>query len=603
MVLTFLIRRSYTTLETAHRCGPNFGVDVRRFLLAVLSVAVFVSHGRTISAQASSTYVRLRIQTSDGLPLSGALVAIVDDSNQVVAEGISSLSGIQMLKAPSGMYRLRVRRIGFRPFVSDPFSIPHEAEVLVTVETPRVVLNTVLVTAKVVCKGIGDEATQLHTVWEEIDKSLRSSQLSLYDISAVGWSQVYRKEIGPDGTVLSSDTSTVLLINQKPFGAPDPEFLARVGYVQGEEIKGWEYFGPDEAVLLSESFRRTHCFSVARDKARPEQIGIAFSPIPERDVPDISGTFWVNDTSSALTEVVFRYSNAGLLSRFRAGGFARFRRLSSGAVIVDSWELSAPRLEMRPAQHEQVVASGYTADGGMIISGARYDSLVKRPERGATIVGAVRDESGSPIGGAEIRLATGQPNAISDSLGRFQVTNLPAGTFVIHVRRLGFSAQDFPITLSTGQRRKVQLNLPDMVYQLSTVEVKAPNGNSKFEVFFSRRSQGLGTFVPRKEIEARSAFNTTQLLQSIPGLLVRQTGTQWVIQSRRCGSDPFSNTPPPPPLVFVDGFMAQDGAGALDAIKPNEIEAIEVYQGVAQLPAEARGKGCAAIFLWLRQAN
>jgi len=520
-----------------------------------------------------------------------------------VAEGITSMSGIRSLKAPAGVYRLRVRRIGFRPFISEPVSIPREGQLVVTVETTRVVLNTVLVTAKAACETIGEDASQLGTVWEEIDKSLRSSQLSVNDISAIGWSRVYRKQVGLGGTVLSSDTSTVLLRNQKPFGAPDPEFLARVGYVQGGEIAGWEYFGPDEAVLLSESFRRTHCFGLARDKERPGEIGVAFKPVSGRQVPDISGTFWVNDTSAALTEVVFRYTNAGLLSRFRAGGFARFRRLSSGAVIVDTWELSAPRLEMRPAQNQQIAANGYTADGGLIISGAQYDSLVSRPVKGATILGVVRDETGSAIGGAEIRLAAGQPNAISDSIGRFQVTSLPAGTFVIHVRRLGFTAQDFPITLAAGQRRKVSLNLPHTAYKLSLVEVKAIETNRKYDEFFSRRSRGLGTFVARKEIENRNAFNATQLLQGIPGLLVRQSGNQWVVQSQRCGSDPFRNMPPQPPLVFVDGFLAQAGAGTLDTIKPEEVEAIEVYQGAAQLPAEARGKGCAAIFIWLRQAK
>jgi hypothetical protein len=90
-------------------------------------------------------------------------------------------------------------------------------------------------------------------------------------------------------------------------------------------------------------------------------------------------------------------------------------------------------------------------------------------------------------------------------------------------------------------------------------------------------------------------------LQGIPGLLVRQNGADWLIESQHCASDPFSNLPPQPPLIFVDGFLARDGAARLDAIKPQEVEAIEVYQGAAQLPAEARGNGCAAIFIWLRQ--
>jgi hypothetical protein len=38
----------------------------------------------------------------------------------------------------------------------------------------------------------------------------------------------------------------------------------------------------------------------------------------------------------------------------------------------------------------------------------------------------------------------------------------------------------------------------------------------------------------------------------------------------------------------------------LREIPPQEIEAIEVYQGAGEMPAEAKGDACFAIFIWLR---
>lgn len=53
------------------------------------------------------------------------------------------------------------------------------------------------------------------------------------------------------------------------------------------------------------------------------------------------------------------------------------------------------------------------------------------------------------------------------------------------------------------------------------------------------------------------------------------------------------------PILFVDGMRVR-GLSFLNSISPAQIEGIEVYQGAAQLPAEAKGNACAAIFIWLK---
>ena len=80
---------------------------------------------------------------------------------------------------------------------------------------------------------------------------------------------MYRKELGADGTVISSDTTHFSITNSRPFGAIDPDTLGEQGYVRGDEVNGWHYFAPDETVLRSEPFAQTHCFRLVREAARP----------------------------------------------------------------------------------------------------------------------------------------------------------------------------------------------------------------------------------------------------------------------------------------------------------------------------------------------
>jgi hypothetical protein len=149
----------------------------------------------------------------------------------------------------------------------------------------------------------------------------------------------------------------------------------------------------------------------------------------------------------------------------------------------------------------------------------------------------------------------------------------------------------------------------DSAATLSTVEVKAKGvveksqaNPTKFDLFLERRSRGVGVFLTHDQIVARNPTLTKLLLQGVPGIKVRQNGTEWTVQSQRCsgGRIPGSKMDESQqPVIFVDG-MRVGGTAELDNIVPAEIEAVEVFQGATQLPAEARGRGCFAIFIWLR---
>ena len=366
------------------------GVTIDRILRVLLATIAFVSllPLSALSPQVSPptpVEVAVRLQSSGDLPVAGALVALVDAHDSVVAEGLSTETGRRMLRAPPGTYRVRARRIGFLPFISSPVVLPHEGELLLVVETPHVVLESIVVSSRSQCKRSDPGPGALGLVWDEIDKALRASQLTTKDLSGFGQALSYRKEVGPNGVVRSSDTTFFQIRGARPFAAIDPVALATDGYVLGNESEGWSYFAPDEVVLLSEPFAATHCFRLVRERERPGEIGVAFEPVPKRSVAEIVGVLWVDERTAELREIVFRFVNAGIFSRFDAGGFTRFTRVPSGAWLVSEWRLRVPLLTMRrsPYVGREFSAIGYVENGGGILANKPQiqkiaDSLHKR---------------------------------------------------------------------------------------------------------------------------------------------------------------------------------------------------------------------------------
>ena len=319
----------------------------------------------SVFAQAELLDLRVRVQSADNAPAAGALLALIDSAGKIVTEGMTSENGVRVLRARAGAYTVRVRRIGFFPFTSPRITLPRTEELVLTASTSRVVLNTVIVTARSQC-GRTEGATTLSLVWDEITKALRASQLTAGDLPAGARAISYNAELDARGRVTKADTMVIPLRNHKPFRSPNPARLAERGYVEGNEYTGWDYYGPDEAVLLSPEFLATHCFRVVRERERQGQVGLAFEPVRGRRTPDIEGLLWVDEATSELREMTFRYANAGLMSQFSAGGSVQFRKVKSGAWLVYEWKLRAPRLARNARGPADIVRIGYSESGGGI---------------------------------------------------------------------------------------------------------------------------------------------------------------------------------------------------------------------------------------------
>ncbi len=335
-----------------------------RWLFAVSAAMVLAAP--CVGAQ-SVTSVAIRVELDTNAPLAGALVALVDANDRVTSETLSNAGGRVTLGALPGKYRVRVRRIGFRPFYSEVLDVPLHAEAVIRVESPRVVLASMVVSARAHCGRIDADAEALSQAWEEISKALRASQLTATDLSAIGQSIVFRRDVRSNGTTISADTTVRPAARGRPFASLDPNALVRDGYVRGNTREGWEYFGPDEAVLLSRGFAETHCFRIVRNRNRQGDIGVAFEPAANRRKSDIAGVVWLDEQTSELEEITFRFVNVDPIDKVENGGYTRFRRMPSGAWIVDDWLIRVPKLESRTGRLTDAFAVGFIENGGSVI--------------------------------------------------------------------------------------------------------------------------------------------------------------------------------------------------------------------------------------------
>lgn len=337
-----------------------------RWLPVVLARVCAILAAGVVAAPAAAQGIQIRVvDSATAAPLGGALVALLDAGGTAAAEALTSENGFRTFFAPEGRYRIRVRRIGFRPYVSAAVDLSEARAVTLAVQSEPVVLSTIVISSRTSCRSLDSADTEaLGTVWNEATKALQASRLTVANLRGVGRAWTYSSRLSAAGAPLHADTVFFTVTSARPFAALNPESLARGGYVLGDAVSGWQYFGPDETVLLSPSFARTHCFRLVRDRDNPGLVGVAFEPARDRTTPDIEGVAWLDERTSELRRIVFRFVNAGLFSRYGGGGSTNFVRLPSGAWIISSWHLKGPILVTRGAL---IQSDGFLWTGGGVL--------------------------------------------------------------------------------------------------------------------------------------------------------------------------------------------------------------------------------------------
>lgn len=233
----------------------------------------------------------------------------------------------------------------------------------------------------------------------------------------------------------------------------------------------------------------------------------------------------------------------------------------------------------------------------------------------AGVTGIVRTER-SVIGGVTVRIARASGDsgvfreAITDSAGRFAFSRVPSGAWSVAARMLGYRVTTRSV-LVRDTTAFLELTLLPSSTALDTVAVSASivgdaryGPNSRMRAFYDRKALGRGTFFDRTHIDESGRTTLADLLRTVGGAKVTRgnDGSVTVLFARCIGQtvrSPMSQHNSSTQL-FLNGTRVQDVATELGLLRLSDIEAVEVYRGPTELPVEAVGNGCAAIYVWTR---
>jgi TonB-linked SusC/RagA family outer membrane protein len=206
-----------------------------------------------------------------------------------------------------------------------------------------------------------------------------------------------------------------------------------------------------------------------------------------------------------------------------------------------------------------------------------------------TISGRVIDQTTqNPVADAQVVLAGTQRGAQTDQQGRFTITGVPAGTYELRVRRVGYAPTVQRVTVGEGVSATADFALATSAARLEEVVVNAVTGQVQRRV-----EVGTNTgFINVGDLNKGPITQMSDVLQGrVAGVNLQNAagtaGASQKIRIRGANSLSLSNEP----LLYLDGIRISNGKGGislggqdysrLNDINPEEIENVEILKGPA----------------------
>jgi len=215
----------------------------------------------------------------------------------------------------------------------------------------------------------------------------------------------------------------------------------------------------------------------------------------------------------------------------------------------------------------------------------------------ATLIGTVRGERGGLLPGAYASLEDGAGRAEVDSMGRFVMRDLPSGTQMLMVRRIGYFASRQPIDLRNRDTVRVAVALAEATI-LDTIRVVATADEQRIvEAIDERRLAGFGYLLGPAEIRQHTSLRS--VFERVPLVTVQGPTYNFTIGFRkpRWGKELCT------PAIYIDDYLAD--AEQLASLQTADLFAVEVYThpNAGLFKYLAWNNQCGVILVWTRAAR
>lgn len=421
----------------------------------------------------------VRIDSLTDLPVEGGFVVLLDDAGREVARALAGYQGRFAVAAPrAGTYRLRSERIGYYAALSSPIVLADGQTLLYTfrVMPVPVRLDAIEVREQRRCGADRGSDSSTVLVWEEIRKALTATSWTSRGTTEYRV-RLLRYERDLDGQRRRVERATVQTASGRlrgsPFSSLPADQLARRGFVIQDNDEVW-YYGPDAEVLLDDAFLETHCFHVVRPDDRDSAlVGLAFEPTPGRDLPDVVGVLWLDERSSELQQLEYRFTNVPYrLTDDRVGGTVEFLQLPFGAWIVREWVIRTPLIAVAerrdPILGRRQVArvTGFRDTGGEVLAVTTRDGASVYEAPLARLAGTVTDSTtGLPLANARVAIGGTDFSAGTDSTGAFELAAPVSGAYdvtLVHpwLDSIAYRPPALPVSLVRGVQRQLSFAVP-----------------------------------------------------------------------------------------------------------------------------------------------
>ena len=349
-----------------------------KYIPSILVSLVLLAFASSLDAQV----LRGRLlDEGTGTPIGGAFVRLVDANGKRVSETLSHATGVYVARATApGTYKLHVEMLGYRTYVSPPFTM--DSSMVRDIRMPQVAIELPPINASTTtrCNPRNGMAAAAATMWEEVRKALAITTWTTQQGNIVFQILSTNRTLDArDSHVLSElKDITTSATRGSPFSTLSPDSLFKGGFIQAEGDGTYSYYGPDADLILSEQFMDTHCFHAVLDRKNPNAVGLAFEPAGRIKPSDVRGVLWLDKKSYLLDRLEFSYSKLPVDAPAEAaGGSMRFKRLDTGMWILSQWTLRAP-LMTEPDRRGNAHYGGIQELTQQVISAYAGDSLVFR---------------------------------------------------------------------------------------------------------------------------------------------------------------------------------------------------------------------------------